>query len=211
MAGSGALLSNLAVVAECVGDYDGARLLGERALAVRQEIGDPAGICVSQNNLGMIALLQQDFFGARDRVTESMRLAAEIGDPWMTSVGHHNLGNAYLGLGQPDEAGVHFTAALIAYEEHADRWSLALLVEDVALLALRTDQSAMAIELTGAADALRDELAAPRAPAAALALAGALVPAHASVGALGETHYDAGRAYDLATLSAAVKGVCGHA
>ncbi len=43
----GSVLSNLAVVAESVGDNDLARTMNERALAVRQAVGDPWAICVS--------------------------------------------------------------------------------------------------------------------------------------------------------------------
>ena len=35
----GSLLSNLALVAECVGDLEQARTMNERALAMREEVG----------------------------------------------------------------------------------------------------------------------------------------------------------------------------
>ena len=56
----GALLSNLALVAENEGEYDEAERLGRQALAVRTEVRDLWGVAVSENNLGMLALLRQD-------------------------------------------------------------------------------------------------------------------------------------------------------
>ncbi len=144
--------------------------MNERALAIREEVGDRRAICVSHNNLGMIALLQQDFAAAEMRFRESMRLATEVGDRWIVAVGHHNLGNATLGLGQADLAGDEYLQALQAYEDYGDLWSIALLVEDVVPLAIAKDQLVQAAELVGAADALRNRLDAPRPPTAVAVL-----------------------------------------
>jgi tetratricopeptide (TPR) repeat protein len=176
---TGSLLSNLALVAECEGDLDEARTLNERALAMREELGDRWAICISQNNLGMIALLQNDFAVAEMRFRESMRLATEIGDRWIVAVGHHNLGNANLGLGRPEDAGSEFLTALQAYEDYGDLWSIALLTEDMVLLALAKEQFVHAAELIGAADARRSRLDAPRPPAVAATLEAAMDPARA--------------------------------
>jgi class 3 adenylate cyclase/tetratricopeptide (TPR) repeat protein len=170
----GSLLSNLALVAECEGDLEQARTINERALAIREEVGDRWAICVSQNNLGMIALLQKDFTVARIRFEASMRLASEIGDRWVVAVGHHNLGNTNLGLGELAKAGDGLLQALQAYEDYNDLWSVALLVEDMVLLALAKDEIVHAVELIGAADALRTRLEAPRPPAVTVALEGAV-------------------------------------
>ena len=203
----GALLSNLAVVAEQEGDLGEALRLGHEALVVREEVGDPWAICVSRNNLGMVALLQREFEQAREHIRESMLLAATVGDLWIVAVGAHNLGNALLGLGQPAQAGAHYREALRAYVEHDDRWSLALLLEDVVLLALHIGRAAQALQLVGAADALREQLAAPRAPAPAKALGSALATARESVDA--GRHLADGAALDQAGVVALVAEVCG--
>jgi adenylate cyclase len=163
----GALLSNLAIVAEQLGEYDDARQLNEQALAVREEVGDPWAMAVSHNNLGMIALLQQDYPRAAVHIDASMGLAAQVGDRWLVAVGQHNNGIARRGLAHYDESGDSFLAALQTYLDHDDRWSLALLLEDVAFLAVDTGQHANALRVVAAADALRSEIDAPRAPAPA--------------------------------------------
>jgi hypothetical protein len=133
-------------------------------------------------------LLQRDFAVAQMRFQESMRLAGEVGDRWMIAVGHHNLGNANLGLGVQGKAGDEFLLALQAYEDYSDLWSVALLVEDMVLLALAKDELVHAVELLGAADALRARLDAPRPPAVAATLDGALDDVRAR---LGENESDA--------------------
>ena len=117
-----------------------------------------------------------------------MRLASEVGDRWMIAVGHHNLGNANLGLGEQAKAGDEFLQALQAYEDYSDLWSVALLVEDMVLLALAKDELVYAVELLGAADVLRARLDAPRPPAVAATLDGALDDVR---GRLGERESDA--------------------
>lgn len=203
----GSLLSNLGVVAECEGDLELARTMNERALAVREEVGDRWATSVSQNNLGMIALLQKDFAVAQARFEASMRLASEVGDRWVVAYGHHNLGNANLGLGDLATAGGEFLQALQAYEDYSDQWSLALLVEDTVLLAIAKDELVQAVELLGAADALRTRLDAPRPPAVAATLGGALDDVRPRLGESESDALDRGLHLDSAALGALLRAV----
>jgi class 3 adenylate cyclase/tetratricopeptide (TPR) repeat protein len=203
----GSLLSNLALVAECEGDLEQARTMNERALAMREELGDRWAICISQNNLGMIALLQNDFAVAQMRFQESMRLATEIGDRWIVAVGHHNLGNANLGLGAAAEAGDEFLQALQAYEDYGDLWSVALLVEDMVLLALAKDELVRAAEMIGAADALRTRLEAPRPPAVAATIEGAMSAVRSRLGDDEATAHDSGLSLDATALGVLLREV----
>ncbi len=158
------LLSNLGVVAEYEGDYESSRSYHERALAVRMELGDRWAIGVSQTNLGMIASLQRNYEEARDRFSEAIRLNIEIGDPWMVAICHNNLGNANRGLADYAAARDHYAASLATYRDYGDRWALAFLIEDIAVLASVIGTHERALTLMGAADAMRQEIGAPRPP-----------------------------------------------
>ena len=204
----GALLSNLAVVAEQIGDYDRAWELNESALAMRREVGDPWAIAVSQNNLGMIALLQEDYARATAHIAESMRLAQEVGDRWIVAVGQHNYGIAQRGLAHYAASGEAYLAALQAYLDYNDRWSLALLVEDVTFLAVDTGQDRGALQLVGAADALRADLEAPRPPALAQQLDSVLVPVRDRLGAAADTAREAGLRLSVSETADSVRTVC---
>jgi hypothetical protein len=141
------------------------------------------------------------------RFQESMRLATEVGDRWMVAVGHHNLGNANLGLGNPAEAGDELLQALQAYEDYSDLWSVALLVEDMVLLALAKDEIVHATELVGAADALRSRLEAPRPPALATTLEAALAAVRPRLGVDESAAHERGLEFDAAALGALLREV----
>ena len=99
------------------------------------------------------------------RFEKAMLLNREVGDTWMVAISDNNLGNATRGLGDHEAACRHYADSLQAYREYNDPWAVAFLLEDIAELAAMLDQPARACELVGAADALRAEIGAPRAPA----------------------------------------------
>jgi hypothetical protein len=125
----------------------------------------------------------------------------------MIAVGHHNLGNANLGLGEPGMAGDEFLQALQAYEGFGDLWSVALLVEDMLLLALAKDEIVRAAELVGAADALRTQLDAPRPPAVAATLEAALAAVRPRLGDEEAAARRRGLNLDTAALGALLRAV----
>ena len=161
----GSLLSNLGVVAEYRGDYELALEYHGRALEMREALGDRWAIAVSLTNLGTISVRQEDYATARTRFEEAMRLNREVGDAWMVAISDNNLGNAARGLGDHDAACRHYAASLRAYRDFDDAWAVAFLLEDIAEIAAVLHRPARAYELVGAADALRAEIGAPRAPA----------------------------------------------
>ena len=69
------------------------------------------------------------------------------------------------GLGEHDAARRHYAASLRAYRDYDDAWAMAYLLEDIGLLAALSAEPERAFELVGAADTLRQEIGAPRAPA----------------------------------------------
>ncbi len=156
------VLSNLGIVAEYEGDYALSISFHEQALELRTESADRWAIAVSMTNLGMIASLEGRNEDARARFEEAMRLNREVGDSWMVAISHNNLGNAYRGLGDYAAALGHYADCLRAHREHDDSWALAFLIEDVGRLAALTGDPQLAVELIGAADALREAIGSPR-------------------------------------------------
>ena len=131
----GALYSNLAIVAEYSGDLPGTRQMAERALAIRTEANDRWGIGVSLGNLGAIAVKEGKLDEARARSEEALAVLAEVGDPWMLANTENNLGNAARDLRDFEAAGSAYASSLRRFASWDDRWALAILLEDVALLA----------------------------------------------------------------------------
>jgi len=162
--GMASLLSNLGVIEEYRGDYEASRTFHQRALALRESVGDLLAISVSMSNLGMIAVLQKRYEEAREWLEKSMQLSRQVGDTWMVANCHNNLGNVTRGLGDYAAACIQYADSLRTYRDYDDRWSLAFLFEDIGVLAALTGDASRALELIGAADALREAMGAPRAP-----------------------------------------------
>lgn len=155
-------LGNLGNAAVQKGDYDLGWELTEESLALRLEIGDRRNVSVSHNNLGVIAYLRKDYTRAMPHLEEAVRTGLEIGALYTASVAQHSLANCARDLGDGQAARRNYMAALRACATVGDAQWLAQLLEDVALLAFPGHPGA-ALELLGAADALRDQIGAPRA------------------------------------------------
>jgi len=178
----GALYSNLAIVAEYSGDMDATQLMAERALELRSAANDRWGMGVSLGNLSAIAVKQGRLVEARNRSEEALGVLREVGDPWMTANTENNLGNATRDLADYDAARRAYASSLRKFAEWDDRWALAILLEDIGLLAGRMADHARAVALIEAAATLRDEIGAAKADALVDELGTGLKP---SVDALG--------------------------
>jgi tetratricopeptide (TPR) repeat protein len=117
------------------------------------------------NNVGMIAVLQKRFEEASNWFQRSMLLNREVGDSWMIALCHNNLGNATRGLGDYDAARRHYAESLLGYRDYDDQWAIAFLLEDIGVLAALSGDARSALELIGAADAMREAIGTPRPPA----------------------------------------------
>ena len=211
-AGMASLLSNLGVIAEYRGDYEGSRQFHQRALTLRESVGDLWAISVSMANLGMIAVLQRSFEEARQWFEKSMQLSRQVGDTWMIANCHNNLGNATRGLGDHAAARAHYAESLRAYRDYDDRWSLAFLLEDIGMLAASRGDARSALELVGAADAIREVIGAPRAPSLEQEMERQLASASAEMPVDDRAHHRGrGRSLDLAAAVDHAFALCDNA
>ena len=94
-----------------VGDLDGARALGERALRSYRDLGDDAAVASALNGLCFTALGQRDFEAAVAYGEECHRLAEAAGDEFRGAVSLNPLGLALRGLGRWEEATAMFGEA----------------------------------------------------------------------------------------------------
>ena len=117
----------------------------------------------------------------------------------MVALSHHNLGNAARRSSDYPEARSQYAAGLRILQDFDDRWALALLLEDVAILAGLEHRDGAAFELLGAADALREESGSARGDALEAEIAASLAPAREALGAEGaDKARERGRLLDLA-------------
>ena len=107
-----------------------------------------------------------------------MRLNREVGDSLDGRDRPQQPRQRRRGLGDYAAARRHYAESLRVYRDYDDRWALAFLLEDVARArGARRRVRARALELLGAADALREEIGAPRGPSLEEEIAEAIEPA----------------------------------
>lgn len=163
--GEARLLNNLAIIAEYRSDYDGALDLMRRSLAIWRALGDRWGTAMVLGNIGNILLAQGRLLEAREQLQESIALLREIGARWNSANTLNNAANVERALGEYPRAAELYAESLTITRELGDRWAVAYLLEDVGMLALRTDDADCALTLAGAAAALRVSIGAPLPPA----------------------------------------------
>jgi non-specific serine/threonine protein kinase len=93
-------------------DFDSALGRYERALAIRRDIDDRAGILTTVNDLGTLFLHMGDAIAARPYLEESLELAGILGDPWAAAAARTNLAEVCSLLGELRPARTHSEAAL---------------------------------------------------------------------------------------------------
>ena len=116
---------------------------------------------------------------------ESLQLRSEIGDPRMLALGQHNLGLLTREEGDYATTRELFAAALHVQWDQGDKWALAYMLEDIAVLAVLLGEPAVALRFAGAGSALREEIQAPRGPRGAGAARDAARPGAGSPGGHG--------------------------
>lgn len=156
-----ALLSNLAIIARFQGDLPESRRLNEEALAIRRQVGDRRTIANSLNNLGNLVRNLGDLVQARSHLEEALQLQREVGDRWAIANSLNNLGNVVRDQADFATARHFYVESLTINHEFGDRRAIAYVLEDMAALAAMEANPGRALQLVGAAQALREENGTP--------------------------------------------------
>ena len=156
-----ALLSNLAIIARFQGDLAESRRLNEEALDIRRQVGDRRTIANSLNNLGNAVRNMGDLVQARAHLEEALQLQREVGDRWAIANSLNNLGNVVRDQADFTTARQFYVESLIINREFGDQRAIAYVLEDMGVLAAAQSDVQRAMQLVGAAQALRDSNGTP--------------------------------------------------
>jgi predicted ATPase/DNA-binding SARP family transcriptional activator/Tfp pilus assembly protein PilF len=157
-------LSNLGLVASYQGQYERASAWYAESLALRQRMGDKRGIAVTLNHLGHIVYRAGDYARAAAYHEESLALQRELVDRAGVTDSLVGLGRVALARADYAQAQRHFEAGLAMRRDLGDRAGVAECLEQLAEVAARDGGARRAAVLLGRAQALRDEVGAPRPP-----------------------------------------------
>jgi tetratricopeptide (TPR) repeat protein len=123
--GAAALLHNLGVLYQSLGDYDEAHRLYEQSLEIKKEFGDRSGIAMTLHQLGMLAYLQGDYKKARSKYEESLYIAKELGNKPGIASTLHNMGAISQDQGDYAEARRLYEQSLEMNKELGDKSGIA--------------------------------------------------------------------------------------
>ena len=146
------------------GDYDRARAIYEKSLEHRRKLGWTQGTAETLNNLGLVASLSGDDDAAVPLLEECRSLFQEIDDEQGVARAALNLSISLHRLGKLQEAEKHGKESLRLWHKLNGKWDIADCLEALSMIAIDRGDPRKALTLMGAADRLRLDIDAPRAP-----------------------------------------------
>ncbi|MEZ4870049.1 MAG: tetratricopeptide repeat protein [Caldilineaceae bacterium] len=144
-------------------ELERAHTLFSESLALFQQENDTDGLAFSCYGLGLIALQCADYTLATTHLQESLRLWRQRGDRHYIAAVLSSLGRLALAQKASQDATDHFCASLALYQEMVDKQGAAGALEGFASC---VSTPAVAVQLFGAAQALRQAIGAPVPPVA---------------------------------------------
>jgi predicted ATPase/DNA-binding CsgD family transcriptional regulator len=158
-------LSQLAQVL-LLSQYDQARVpsLLEECLAVSKEIGFKEGIAASFWLSGQVALGQGDLATARSLAEKSVALYKEMGHRYGTAESLSALGKVLASSGDYATAYTRYEESLAISGELGEQWVIAVGLVGLGEVVAAQRQLAWAMQLWGAAEAVRDAIGVPIPP-----------------------------------------------
>jgi len=133
----GAALRAAAALARNSGDLVEARRVGEQALELQRQHGDPKGLAMAWNSLCMTATGQRDFDAALEYVRQSRVQAQLAGEDRGLGVVANNMGTVLRCLGRLDEAEAGFREAVRRFRAAGDVRGEAAAVGNLGVIARR--------------------------------------------------------------------------
>ncbi len=175
-------LTVLGMVAVADGRFPEALELFRQSVEISTSDGSSWHIATSLFNLGQAALLADDRGEAERLWHDALSLYRQLGDEHFAARLEGHLGYLPLLAGDLEAAGTRFAASLEAFSGLGDEWGVAEALERCAVLAASRSKDRDAATIAGAAEVLRERLAARPMPFDRMLLEPSLVGARARVG-----------------------------
>jgi predicted ATPase/class 3 adenylate cyclase/Tfp pilus assembly protein PilF len=125
------VMNELGVIAYRLGDYQLARQLHEKVLALRESQGEPRGISVSLNNLAIVAHEMGEDDTAITLHERALKLRTDVGDNRGRAASMNNLANVLNNVGRNDEALALYEQSLEIRRKINDRPGIASCLNNI--------------------------------------------------------------------------------
>jgi predicted ATPase/DNA-binding CsgD family transcriptional regulator len=142
-----AVLREASWFARHLGELDRAEALGNRALALSREAGDPTGIAHALTSLGWIAEYQCRFAQARTFHEEALEVGRSLEDRSWVAWSMRNVGMQAFRLGDIEVAERWLNEAIALFRQHGLRFGAASALTNLAEIALARGDPAQAAAL----------------------------------------------------------------
>lgn len=163
-AGIAFVLGNLGGLALDEGEFAKGKALHEESFVLRRELGDKLRMGDSLKSLGLIAKYEGDLSAALSLQEESLSLRREIGDKWGIADSLNALAQLHLDRGSAEAAREKLEEALSLGRDLRAKKHIAGSLEGCARLACAQRTMHPAVQLWGAAEALRRAIKIPEKP-----------------------------------------------
>jgi DNA-binding CsgD family transcriptional regulator/tetratricopeptide (TPR) repeat protein len=163
--GAAEALTDLGIVLCDQGHTIAARHCLAQGLAVLRELDDRRGVAGALHHLGRVAREEGDPDRAAALLGESLAIRQELGDARGVALSLAGLGLVARLRNDPGGAAARFAESLALFRELGDAPGTAVALEQLAGAAVVLGEAARAARLFGAAEALRERLEVPAAPA----------------------------------------------
>jgi tetratricopeptide (TPR) repeat protein len=154
-------LHNLGNVAYAQQDFEAARTLCEECLSIHRELGNAVGVAYASGSLANVAMTLGEFDLAGVLYEESLATLERLDDPWGVAATLCNLGCLRCEQGDYSAARPHLMESLRIRTGLGDRTNIPSDLEGLAGVAAGESEYSRAARLWGAAERLREEVAAP--------------------------------------------------
>jgi tetratricopeptide (TPR) repeat protein len=175
-------LTVLGMVAVADGRFPEALELFRQSVEISTTVGSSWHLATSLFNLGQAALLADDRGEAERLWNDALSRYRQLGDEHFAARLEGHLGYLPLLAGDLEAAGTRFAASLEVFSGLGDEWGVAEALERCAVLAASRSKDRDAATIAGAAEVLRERLAARPMPFDRVLLEPYLVGARARVG-----------------------------
>src|SRR5262245_61812896 len=156
-----ASLGMLANIASQRGDFEVARQRFEEAIEINRQRGNRMGVATQLNNLGVMAWRQRDLPTARSMFDDASKEMRAVGDLSSLSMALHNLGMITNEQDDLPAARAYLLESIQITLDLGEQRQLPMILELGGDLAEKHGDTARAITMRGAADAIREEAGVP--------------------------------------------------
>jgi len=154
----GLFCNELGVIHKARGDYAAALEWYQKSVALKEELGDKAGLATSFNNIASVHYARGDYAAALEWYQKSVALKEELGNKAGLARSYGNIAKLHLAQGEHGQAEHLFNQALQTFEDIGDKSGIATTYNELGRISHARGDYAAALEWYQKSVALQEQL-----------------------------------------------------